>query len=101
MEHKEQIERIQHYEALLDRVDRANGVLARALEAFEKTEPLCAELDEYLAGADWKRDYEDDEAGRLPAELKRGVLSEDGIFNVLEERRQLMAEMLELVARSL
>ena len=101
MENKEQIERIQHYEALLDRVEQAHGVLARALEAFEKTEPLCAELDEYLAGADWKRDYEDDEAGRLPAELKRGVLSEDGIFNVLEERRQLMAEMLELVARSL
>ena len=62
MEHKEQIERIQHYEALLDRVDRANGVLARALEAFEKTEALCAELDEYLASDAWKQDYDDDEA---------------------------------------
>ncbi len=96
-----QTERIEKFEILLDRADKANEILARALEAFEKAAPLCAELDEYLSGEDWKQDFEDDEAGRLPAELKRGVLSEDGIFNVLEERRQLMAEMLELVARSL
>lgn len=101
MENKEQLQRIQRFETLLDRADKANEILARALEAFEKAAPLCAELDEYLSGEDWKQDFEDDEAGRLPAELKRGVLSEDGIFNVLEERRQLMAEMLELVARSL
>ena len=101
MEQKEQTERIRHFETLLDQADQANGILARALEAFEKAEVLCAELDEYLTGEDWKQDYEDDEAGRLPAELKRGVLSEDGIFCVLEERRQLMAQMLELVARSL
>ena len=96
-----QIERIKHYEALLERVDQANGVLARALELFEKTEPLCAELDAYLAGETWKQDYEDDEAGRLPVDLKRGVLSEDGIFYALEEHRQLLTEMLELVARAL
>lgn len=96
-----QIKRIQHYEALLDRVEQAHSVLARALEAFEKTGPLCAELDEYLSGEDWIKDYEDDEAGRLPADLKRGVLSEDGVFCTLEEHRQLLAEMLELVARAL
>ena len=96
-----QIERIQRYEAMLDRVDQANGLLARALEAFAKTEPLCAELDEYLSGEDWKRDYADDEAGLLPRDLKRGVLAEDGIFYALEEHRQLLAELLHTVARSL
>ncbi len=96
-----QIERIQHYEAILDRVEQANGVLARALEAFEKTESLCAELDEYLAGEDWKQDFMDDEEGKLPADLKRGVLSEDGIYFALEEHRQLLAELLHVVARAL
>ncbi|MBQ6431773.1 MAG: DUF4298 domain-containing protein [Oscillospiraceae bacterium] len=28
-----------------------------------------------------------DEAGKLPADLKRGVLSEDGIYNMLERNR--------------
>jgi hypothetical protein len=47
-------------------------------------------LAEYYASDDWKRDFADDEAGLLPKELKRGVLSEDGIWNVLssEESEQ-------------
>ena len=31
---------------------------------------------------EWKKDFEDDEKGLLPKELKRGVLSEDGIYNL-------------------
>ena len=33
----------------------------------------------------WLSDFEADEAGELPEDLCRGVLSEDGIYNVLEE----------------
>lgn len=33
----------------------------------------------------WKRDFTTDEAGLLPKDLKRGVLSEDGIYALLEE----------------
>lgn len=35
-----------------------------------------------------------DEAGKLPKNLKRGVLSEDGIYNVLERNKELL-EMLD------
>jgi len=31
----------------------------------------------------WLADYELDEAGGLPPDLKRGVLSEDGLYNLL------------------
>lgn len=33
----------------------------------------------------WRADFEADEEGELPADLPRGVLSEDGIYNVLTE----------------
>ncbi len=95
-----QIERIHHYESLLERVEQANGIMERALEAFEKVESLCEELSEYLNSKEWKKDFEDDEAGRLPPFLKRGVLAEDGIYNVLDDHRQLMADMLDVVART-
>lgn len=95
-----QIERIHHYESLLERVEQANGIMERALEAFEKVEPLCEELSEYLNSKEWKKDFEDDEAGRLPPFLKRGVLAEDGIYNALDDHRQLMADMLDVVART-
>ena len=33
-------------------------------------------------------DFADDEAGLLPNDLKRGVLSKDGLFNLLERYRE-------------
>ena len=41
-------------------------------------------LDAYYHGPLWRSDLEADEAGRLPADLPRGVLSEDGIDHALE-----------------
>ena len=38
----------------------------------------------------WKDDYALDEEGLLPKNLKRGVLSEDGIYDALERNRELM-----------
>ncbi len=42
-----------------------------------------AELAAYLDGGGWLADFELDEAGLLPSQLKRGVLSEDGLYNLL------------------
>ena len=98
MENKEQIERITKYETMMDRVVAVDRALEKALELFERTEELSAELDRYLAGEDWKRDFCDDEAGLLPWELKRGILSEDGLYDALEERRALYGRMLRVCA---
>ena len=38
-------------------------------------------------------DFEADEAGLLPPDLKRGVLSEDGIYNLLEEYKRVEEEV--------
>jgi hypothetical protein len=42
-------------------------------------------LDAYYTSGEWQEDYEADEAGLLPAELKRGVLSQDGLYDLLTE----------------
>ena len=41
-------------------------------------------LDAYYRSPLWRSDFEADEAGKLPADLPRGVLSEDGIYNALQ-----------------
>ena len=41
-------------------------------------------LSEYYGSAAWKRDFAADEAGLLPQDLKRGVLSEDGVYDLIE-----------------
>ena len=40
-------------------------------------------LAKYYTSDEWKQDFADDEASRLPKDLKRGVLSEDGLWNLL------------------
>ena len=42
-------------------------------------------LTDYYESPLWLQDYALDEQGLLPAGLKRGVLSEDGVYNLLAE----------------
>ena len=83
------IERIEHYEALLDQIAEANRRLEEALDGFRRAEAAAAELGRYYGSNEWKRDLAADEAGKLPSSLKRGVLSEDGAYDALEENRRL------------
>lgn len=69
-----QIERIAAMEATYDRVRAGNP-------APDDLQVLAA----YMDSGDWQRDYEADEAGLLPKGLKRGVLSQDGLYNLLQE----------------
>ena len=48
-----------------------------------------AELSKYYGSELWKQDFAADEAGNLPPDLKRGVLSEDGIWNLLSGYRDI------------
>ena len=48
-----------------------------------------AELSKYYGSELWKLDLAADEAGHLPPDLKRGVLSEDGIWNLLADYRDI------------
>ena len=72
----------------------AIGVYIYCLDvAFQQAQTKAKELEDYYTGADWKRDFADDEAGLLPKELRRGVLSEDGIWDALEVFRARLAEL--------
>ena len=55
----------------------------------ERLQRLLSELEAYYTSDAWKQDFASDEAGLLPEKLKRGVLSEDGIYNLLEEFREV------------
>lgn len=66
-------------------LEEAEYVLAARNAAREDAEALAA----YLESPSWRTDFEADERGELPAELPRGVLSEDGIYNALERLREL------------
>ena len=79
------IERITHMEGLLDKSTEVIARLEQALEDFAALQPGIAELEAYYTSPQWRKDFEADEAGKLPKDLKRGVLSEDGIYDLLTD----------------
>ena len=78
------IERITKMEALFDKSEEVIKRLEAALEDFNELHDDIAQLEAYY-DKDWRKDFEADEAGKLPKDLKRGVLSEDGIYNLLSD----------------
>ena len=95
----EQIERIKTMEQHLDRASQAVMKLSAALDDYAEALTSIRELEKYYGSDDWKQDFADDEQGLLPQDLKRGVLSEDGIWNVLTDSRDLNTRMKEIVSK--
>ena len=96
-----QTERIIMMEEYLDSTDKALNDLEKALDAYMSAREKIKALDAYYGSQEWFDDLRDDEEGRLPADLKRGVLSEDGIYDVLIKDKELPVRMLECAAEIL
>lgn len=83
-------ERIIQMEHRFDKISKVINEPAKTPEMIESIKDDVAVLNEYYGSELWKQDLADDEAGRLPDELKRGVLSEDGIWDLLSDYRELI-----------
>ena len=94
----EQIERIQQMERCLDRASQAVMRLSAALDEFADTQDALRQLSDYYGSDAWKQDFNDDSKGVLPPDLKRGVLSEDAVWNLLEDVRDVKERMAGLLA---
>ena len=77
-------DRVAFYERIFDEVRNMSRETAAS---GEETRMKISLLDEYYTSGEWQEDYEADEAGLLPADLKRGVLSQDGLYDFLTEWR--------------
>lgn len=93
-----QIERIQHMERVLDEADTVVQSLHDTLEIYRALLPRIRKLEAYYTGEQWRQDYEDDCAGRLPSELKRGVLSQDAVYNLLTNEAEMLTVMREVLS---
>lgn len=74
--------------------------LEAALDRYESVRQAIAALDEYYGSDLWRQDLADDEAGLLPENLKRGVLSQDAIWNLLTDVRTLTTRLRTLTTQS-
>ena len=55
----------------------------------QELQAVIDKLEAYYESPLWKADFAADEDGRFPAGMKRGVLSEDGVYDLLEQYGEL------------
>ena len=91
----EQIERITYMEQILDEATEAVSSLSEALEKYSAVQDKLQELATYYSSKQWRQDFDDDSAGKIPSDLKRGVLSEDAVYDLLADIVDLKKQLKE------
>ena len=77
-------------EEIFDKILQTQSAFEKAIEEYRELQPEIEKLKAYYSSKQWKDDFVSDERGEIPADVKRGVLSEDGIYNMLERNREIM-----------
>ncbi|MBQ6020380.1 MAG: DUF4298 domain-containing protein [Clostridia bacterium] len=98
MKENDRIDRIRAMEEAFDAASAAVRALSDTPDGYEEAREALDRLTEYYGSPLWREDFEADEAGLLPPDLKRGVLGEDGVWNLLDERKALHARICSLAA---
>ena len=77
------ITRIKEMEDRYHEVTRVLGELDMAIEEYNDFKDELATLKDYMESGQWQKDFEADEAGLVPKDLPREILSEDGLYDLL------------------
>jgi hypothetical protein len=89
--------RVEEVESQFEQLAQAVSELSAALDKYADAGESLKVLDAYYGSDEWKSDFAADEKGLFPKDLKRGVLSEDAVWNLLSDYRELNERMQEMV----
>lgn len=87
---------IKVHEETLDFYEEKVKELRVMIDSLDDKFQAYQDLVSYYYSDSWTLDFDDDARDLIPKDLKRGVLSEDGIYNVLSEVNDLSLNLIEL-----
>lgn len=87
------IENIKKHEHQLDAMETFISTLESLLEQWKSLQPGFKELMDYYSSPQWQNDVESENQGEFK-DLKCGVLSQDGIYNLYHRQRELSLELI-------
>lgn len=90
------IDRITKNEERLDSALKSIKELEIALENFKNNQKNIQMVSKYYGSKNWFKDKESYEQGKIP-KIKAGVLSEDSVWNMLEDIKDLTNEMKSII----
>lgn len=81
---QEAIDRIQQMEQYFDILQKVVNTNPKAFLEDITIKEMLQILIQYYESGQWLQDYELDEKGLLPNNLKRGVLAQDSVYDFLD-----------------
>ena len=96
----DQLARISEMEERLNRAAESLARLDAALADLAQLRRDAAALSAYYESPLWRADFEADEQGLLPPDLRRGVLSEDAVYDFLNACHEAMETLRRTAAES-
>ena len=90
---EEAIKRISEMETIFDQAQKLMEAPEKNKEEYLEYQGEIEKLAGYYESPKWKEDLSLDEEGALPQDLKRGVLSEDGIYDLLDRNKEILQEL--------
>lgn len=79
------VRRVEEMERCLDLLQKAADENPVEIRNNAQLQAMLRQLTDYYENGQWMQDYDLDEQGLLPSDLKRGVLSEDVVYNLLAQ----------------
>ena len=89
MREREAIDRIQEMETCFDMLTTAEQVNPKSILDDPGLKSSLQRLLQYYENGQWLHDYELDEKGLLPQDLKRGVLAQDAVYDFLDRMKNV------------
>lgn len=101
MENQDKVKRIKEMEQILEESTEIFANINKSLDQLEKNMKKYNKLDKYYSSENWFIDEEAYREGKLPEDLKCGVLSEDLAYNLFIENNNIAIRMLEIATKML
>ena len=101
MENQNKVKRIKEMEQILEESTEIFVNVNKSLDELEKSMKKYNKLDKYYSSENWFIDEEAYREGKLPEDLKCGVLSEDLAYNLFIENNNIAIRMLEIATKML
>ena len=89
-------ERINQMSAAFNSLSAVTATLTDGAEELKSLAPDVDLLKDYISSGQWLKDFEADERGEIGTDVDRSVLSEDGLYNLMEDLDDLMHTFEEL-----
>ena len=94
-----QLQNIAEMEEILNKIEDFTPKAEEFLKQWQELLPDVQQLNTYYGSDQWRQDYDDANAGKIPEGIPHGVLSEDLAYNALGEQYFLAVDFLKLVTK--